>query len=134
MAEMASLQPERSYVGDLMCIVAGSHPHQKAVLRNKYAAVRCMCRRISLLATCMSITVTPSMYKTTRIECDRFGSIFTYISAHSTYFTLHVCIGTPVLQTLIAKLYPIAVQPLLNACLVTWCIRLRDQDTAIYRA
>ncbi len=52
-----ALNLNRCYVGELissMRIVANSHIDQKAVLRNKSAAVRCMHRRISLHATCMT--------------------------------------------------------------------------------
>jgi len=44
----------RCHVLEVKRIVASSQPHQKAVLHNKYAAVRCMYMRASLHATCMS--------------------------------------------------------------------------------
>jgi len=53
-SEMCRQAFDRCHVGEVIRIMASSQPHQKAVLHNKYAAVRCMYRRISLHATCMS--------------------------------------------------------------------------------
>ena len=66
-----ALNLNRCYVGELissMRIVANSHIDQKAVLRNKSAAVRCMQTHQSA-CNMHEFTVTPSMmYKTISIE------------------------------------------------------------------